>query len=58
MIGIIVKTWKRETGVHAGKYFYEVYVRSLNMILDIPEENIQRYIINKELAEDELEFYE
>lgn len=54
-IGVIVKTWgaseKRPT-------HYEVYVRSLNAIVEYDESEIKHYVYSKELAEDELEFYQ
>ena len=53
-IGVILKTWK---DVVEGNYHYEVYVRSFNEILYLPEDEIERYgVRHKELNEEELEY--
>jgi hypothetical protein len=53
-IGCVVKTWHNDTGFHEPKgYKYEVYVRSYNRIVEYPENMIQRYVVSKELSEEE-----
>lgn len=47
-IGCIVKTWEGGRG-----YTYEVYVRSQNGIIEFSETEVQRYIVSKELSEEE-----
>lgn len=53
LIGVIVKTWINETGRHQPKgAYYEIYVRSFNVIKEYPESQIKRLIIGKELSYD------
>lgn len=53
LIGVIVKTWYSAT---CG-YYYEVYVRSYNRIVEYKEHEIERYRVrHKELSEEELEW--
>lgn len=54
-IGCIVKTWGASIsrGIH-----YEVYVRSFNAIKEYDEGKIVRYIVSKELDEEEEFFYQ
>lgn len=50
-IGVIVKTWKRSDGT----FYYEVYVRLANRIIEYEENDIERYRIrHKYLSEEEL----
>lgn len=52
-IGVIVKTWERSNG----SFYYEVYVRLANGILEYDEEKIERYRVrHKYLSEEELEW--
>lgn len=39
-------------------YNYDIYVRSWNWCKNFPEEDIKRFIYDKELSEEDLEFYE
>lgn len=57
-IGVIVKCWERTTGKDAGSFFYDVYVRSFNRIIDYKEDEVERFIYNKELLEEEKINYE
>lgn len=52
-IGCIVKTWHN----HRRGYHYEVYIRSLNRITEFDEAEIQRYVVSKELSNDERAFH-
>ena len=48
-IGVVVKTWEDKYG-----FYYEVYVRSANGIVNYREEEIDRYRVrHKELDEEE-----
>lgn len=50
-IGVIVKTWERSDGT----FYYEVYVRLANRIIEYEENDIERYRIrHKYLSEEEL----
>lgn len=50
-IGVIVKTWERSDGT----FYYEVYVRLANRIIEYEENDIERYRIrHKYLNEEEL----
>ena len=51
LIGVVVKSWiSRENN-------YDVYVRSLNGIVNYAESKIERYMVrHKELDEEELEW--
>lgn len=50
LIGVVVKTWENKYG-----FYYEVYVRSLNVIKQYTEENIERYRVrHKELNAEEV----
>ena len=51
-IGVIV-----ETSGSRGVYTYDVYVRHFSHVRTYMEDEIQHFIYNKELAEDEKEFY-
>lgn len=53
-IGCIVKSWG--ASVSRGRH-YEVYVRSLNSIREYDEDDIQRYIVSKELSDEEMDFH-
>lgn len=51
LIGVIVKTWE----LFKRGYYYEVYVRNHNKILEYDEKDIERYRIrHKELGEEEM----
>lgn len=51
LIGVIVKTWES----FKRGYYYEVYVRNYNKILEYDEKDIERYRIrHKELDEEEM----
>jgi uncharacterized protein (DUF608 family) len=54
-IGCIVKTWDHHWKSKNRKpgYYYEVYVRSYNEIIEYHEEEIKYFIYNKILLEDE-----
>lgn len=49
-IGVIVKSWANGT--------HDVYVRSYNTIRSYHESKIKHFVYSKELAEDELTFYQ
>lgn len=49
-IGCIVKSWQAS---ERRQRHYEVYVRSWNAIKEYDEDRIQRYIVSKELSEEE-----
>lgn len=52
-IGVIVKTWERADG----SYFYEVYVRLANRIIEYNEKDIERYRVrHKYLSDEEYEW--
>lgn len=52
-IGVIVKAWQRENG----SFYYEVYVRLANGILEYDEDKIERYRVrHKYLSEEELKW--
>lgn len=52
-IGVIVKTWERATG----GFYYEVYVRLANRIIEYDEDKIERYRVrHKFLNEEEMEY--
>lgn len=51
LIGVIVKTWES----FKRGYYYEVYVRNYNKILEYDEKDIERYRVrHKELDEEEM----
>ena len=52
LIGVIVKTWETK-----GEYYYEVYVRMYNHIVEYDEQDIERYRVrHKYLDEEELQW--
>ena len=52
LIGVIVKTWEGKEG-----YYYEVYVRYFNKIMEYDEQEIERYRVrHKYLDEQEMEW--
>jgi len=51
-VGVIVKSWSGKNG-----YSHDVYVRGYNSIKTFYELDIQHYIYNKELCEEEREHY-
>lgn len=53
-IGVIVKTWE---SLSHGKIHHEVYVRTYNCIREYDEKEINHFIYNKELNEQDLESY-
>jgi len=55
-IGVIVKTWLNSTMRKPG-YHYKVYVRSLNLVSEYREGEIDHFVYSKELTEEEKEFY-
>jgi hypothetical protein len=54
-IGCVVKTWDRRSSVG---YTYDVYVRSYNSIREYNEQDMQRYVVSKELSEEEQEWHQ
>jgi hypothetical protein len=54
LIGAIVKSWDRKS---EGNYYYEVYVRSLNQIVEYHETQIKKFIWNKELSDEDIKCY-
>lgn len=51
LIGVVVKTWDNSSK----GYYYEIYVRSYNKIIEYNENEIDRYRVrHKELNEEEL----
>lgn len=51
LIGVIVKTWES----FKRGYYYEVYVRNYNKIIEYDEKDIERYRVRyKELDEEEM----
>lgn len=52
LIGVICKTWQCNKG-----YYYEVYVRNYNRIIEYYEWDIERYRVrHKELNDEEMEY--
>ena len=52
-IGVVVKSWIHNNNAMK----YEVYVRSLNQIVEYTENDIERYMVrHKELSEEEMEW--
>ena len=52
-VGVICKTWQRSDG----SYFYEVYVRLANHIIEYDEDKIERFRIrHKYLSDEEMEW--
>ena len=50
LIGVVVKTWG-----DGHRFYYEIYVRSLNAIKQYREEEVERYRVrHKELNEEEV----
>ena len=58
LIGVVVKTWDSRTAkTKKPGYYYEVYVRNFNSIVEYHENDIERYQVrHKELDEQELEW--
>lgn len=57
LIGVVVKSW--ETNCRERQFTHDVYVRSLNKIINFPESEIQRYMVrHKELDENEMVWQE
>lgn len=54
-IGVICKTWMCSL---SRPHHYDVYVRSLNGLSEYDEEELRHYVFSKELADDELDFYD
>lgn len=53
MLGVICKTWQRTSK----EYYYEVYVRNYNGIIQYHEKDIERYRVrHKELNDEEMEY--
>ena len=52
-IGVIVKTWQS----FKSGYNYDIYVRSLNTVLNYKELQIKHFVYSKEISEEEQEFY-
>jgi hypothetical protein len=55
-IGVIVKSWG--SGLKTNGRSHDVYVRSYNGIKTYAEGDIQHFIYNKELNEEEMEHYD
>lgn len=53
-IGVIVKTWERANGT----FYYEVYVRLANGIIEYEENSIERYRVRHKFLSDEEHFYQ
>jgi len=51
LIGVVVKSW--DVSLMGKPRHHEVYVRSWNQIKEYDEDRIQRYIVSKELSEEE-----
>lgn len=60
LVGIVVKSWgpMMRGGVQTDDYEHEVYVRSFNGIRTYPEIKIMRFIYDKELSDEDMEYYE
>jgi hypothetical protein len=52
LVGVIVKSWLNKNG-----YNHDVYVRSYNAIKNYKENEIRHFIYDKELSDEDLEFY-
>lgn len=51
LIGVIVKSWKSTVR----GYYYDVYVRNYNCIIEFDEDDIERYKVrHKELNDEEM----
>lgn len=53
LIGVVVKCWESSRS----GFNYDVYVRSFNSIVNYRESTIMRFQYNKELSDEDLEFY-
>lgn len=53
LIGVVVKTWEDQTG-----FYYEIYVRSLNAIVEYREEDVDRYRVRHKELDDEETYYQ
>lgn len=55
LIGVVVKCWERVHGTMQHtvtlNYYYEVYVRSYNGIKEYGEEDVRKFIYDKEIEE-------
>lgn len=52
LVGVIVKCWTSQKGDN-----YDIYVRSYNAISNYSENEIHKFIYDKELTDEQLEFY-
>lgn len=55
LVWVVVKC--RWPNNKTGLYSYEVYVRSFNAIVNYPEDKITKFIYDKELSDEDLEYY-
>lgn len=53
LIGVVVKTWEDQNG-----FYYEIYVRSLNAIVEYREEDVDRYRVRHKELDDEETYYQ
>lgn len=53
LIGVVVKSWQNQYNLVT----HEVYVRDYNSIVNYPQDEIQKYIHNKQLLDEETETY-
>lgn len=54
LVGCVVKTWCS----HTVGFTYEVYVRYSNAIFEYAEDDLKRFIVGKELTEEESTYYD
>lgn len=58
LVGVIVKCWGKSISGNMRPSHYEVYVRSYNGIHEYDEDDIRHIIYDKELTDEQLEYYD
>lgn len=53
LVGVVVKSWSGSKGNN-----HDVYVRGYNRIENYKEEDIKHFIYNKELSNEDLDYYD
>jgi len=58
-VGSILKTWDHTNSKHQEKgFYYEVYIREFNTIIEYHEKQIQHFVYSKTLSKKEESYYE
>lgn len=61
LVGVVVKSWgptmSRDPEIDS-TYNYDVYVRSWNRVENFHENEVTRFIYDKELSDEDLEYYQ